>query len=149
MDVGIPEAQTEPMRKALQVLAVSTVLAVVAAGCGGDGDKESKGSLPVTLEGTTNNHGTKDAKDKLEVEADDFYFGPTFIKATSGQQFSVELKNEGGTAHTFTITALGVDVQVAPGESKTFTVTAPTNGSVQFHCRFHQSQGMQGAVFVA
>lgn len=126
---------------------VLSVLALVAVGCGG-GSKSSS-SLPVILEGPTNNHGTKDASDKLVVEADDFYFGPTFIKAKSGRQFSIELKNEGKATHTFTIAALGVDVQVAPGESKTFTVTAPPNGSVEFHCRFHQSQGMQGAVFVA
>jgi plastocyanin len=138
------------MRKRLVIGTLLAAVALVAAGCGGgDGNKEAKGPLPVALEGATNNHGTKDAKDKLEVEADDFYFGPTFVKASSGQQFSVQLKNDGKATHTFTITALGVDVQVGPGESRTFTVTAPKNGSVEFHCRFHQSQGMQGAVFVA
>ena len=135
------------MRKSI-VLVGLVLLSLAAAGCGGESEG-SKGPAPVALEGQTNNHGTKDAKDKMEIEADDFYFGPSFIKASSGQQFSVVLKNEGKASHTFTIPTLGVDVQLAPGESKTITLAAPKNGSVEFHCRFHQSQGMQGAVFVA
>ena len=103
---------------------------------------------PVALPGTTTNHGTAGAKEGLEVELDDFYFGPTFVKATGGQRFTIELKNEGKAAHTFTSTQLGLDEQLAPGAEKTVTVTAPASGFVEFHCRFHQSQGMQGAIFV-
>ena len=42
-------------------------------------------------------HGV--GRNDMEVELDDFYFGPTYIKATPGQQFTVELFNEGGQPH--------------------------------------------------
>ena len=126
---------------------IVVALALALAACG-DSD-EGGGSTLVSLSGKTNEHGTKTATAELEVEADDFYFEPTYIKATAGQAFTVEIHNEGKVAHTFTSTALGVDQEVAAGEKKTITLTAPPSGNALFFCRFHQSQGMQGAVFVA
>jgi plastocyanin len=132
-------------RVALAVLAV----AVLAVACGdSDEPTETGGSPPVSIAGQTNDHGTKTATDKFEVEADDFYFGPTYIKATAGQAFTIELHNEGNTAHTFTSSVLAADEQIRPGEKKTVRLTAPETGTALFFCRFHQGQGMQGAVFV-
>lgn len=120
------------------------VVAVTVAGaaCGGSGDP------PVTLEGTTNDRGTKTAADGLEVEANDVYFTPTFIRATPGQTFSIELKNGGGARHSFTSPDLKVDQDLAPGTTRTVTIEAPASGTAVFSCRYHQIQGMQGAVFV-
>ena len=116
-------------------------MAVGLVACGSD-------DPPVTLEGKTNDHGTKTAADELEVEADDVYFGPTYIRATAGQQFSIQLANEGSARHTFTSPALGVDLELEPGGRRTVTLKAPASGAAPFHCRFHQIEGMQGAVFV-
>ena len=63
---------------------------------------------PVTLEGKVNNHGIGDATSgSIDVELDndgtDYYFGPTFLKASAGKTVTVHLKNTGNTAHTFTI----------------------------------------------
>jgi plastocyanin len=104
---------------------------------------------PVTLSGKVNDEGTKDATGAadLEVEADDFYFKPTFVKATAGQKLTVSLKNEGASTHTFTSTALGVDKELKPGETATVEITVPTADATAFFCRFHQGGGMQGAVF--
>ena len=103
---------------------------------------------PVKLEGKVNDKGTKTAKDnEIEVEQDDFYFEPTFIKAKKGTTLKVELENEGNTAHTFTIDSLNVDKEVQPGKKATVKVKVPSTGSVAFYCRFHQGQGMQGAIF--
>lgn len=125
-------------------------ITLVAAGCGGSGESSTpKGAPPVSLAGSTNDHGTKTATKELEMEADDFYFGPTFVKATAGQTFTIELANEGKATHTFTSTALGIDEQLDPGQKRTVTVTAPQSGTALFFCRFHQGQGMQGAIFVA
>jgi plastocyanin len=122
------------------------LVAVATAGCGSD---EKSSAPPVSLSGTTNNHGSKTASATMEVELDDFYFGPTFIKATEGQRITIDLKNEGKSAHTFTTTELGsVDEELAPGATGTITVTAPASGSGLFFCRFHRRSGMQGAVFV-
>ena len=135
------------MRKLSVVLAL---MLLVAVGCGKSEESSSSNEAPpVSLQGTTNNHGTKTASNDMEVELDDFYFSPTYIKATAGPKFTIELSNEAKVAHTFTSNALGnVDEEIAPGTKKTITVTAPAGGMAVFFCRFHQSQGMQGAVFI-
>jgi plastocyanin len=144
------------MRKPLILLAV---LALAVAGCGDDGDDTEASSggtdptvgSPVALPAGTPFHGTADAQDGMEVELDDFYFGPTVIEATPGQVFKVELFNEGAAPHTFTIDSLNVDQQLGPDERKEITVTAPAAaGEVAFYCKFHRSSGsMQGVLLVA
>ena len=136
---------------------MAVVMMVVLAACGSDSDGGNSGDsgdgkdgkAPVTLAGAVNDHGSKDATGKsgLEVEADDFYFGPSFIKAAAGQSLKLELHNEGTTPHTFTVEG-GVDEELAPDATKTVTVTAPASGVLVYFCRFHRSQGMQGAVYL-
>ena len=128
-----------------RLLVALSMLAVVLAGCGGGDDSSSP---PVSLTGKTNDEGTKAAKDDLEVEADNYYFGPTFITAGASQKFTIQLKNEGATRHTFTSTSLGIDLELAPGATRTVGINAPASGTAEFHCRFHQGEGMQGAVYV-
>lgn len=82
------------------------------------------------------------------MELDDFSFGPTFVRATAGQTFTLELENKGKEPHTFTSTALGIDEQLEPGQKRTITVTAPQRGSTLVTCRLHQALGMQGAIVV-
>jgi plastocyanin len=123
------------------------VLALFLGGCGSDDSEDS--APPVSLSGPVNDHGTAKAEDDLEIEADDRYFGPTFIEAKAGQKFSVELHNEGSARHTFTSGDLGVDLELPQGDRRTISLTAPASGTVTFYCRFHEGQGMKGAVFVA
>jgi plastocyanin len=128
---------------------VLVTIALSAAACGGSDDPSgSGGSPPVSLAGTTNDHGTATATAELEMELDDFYFGPTFVRATAGQAFTLELENEGKEPHTFTSTDLGIDEQLDPGQKRTIRVTAPQSGMALVICRIHQALGMQGAIFV-
>ncbi len=103
------------MRKIVILMAALTLF---VAGCGDDGDDAAGGSAgttatttgsPVSLPAGTTFHGTADAKDGMELELDNFYFGPTVVEATPGQTFKVELFNEGGAPHTFTIDSLSID----------------------------------------
>lgn len=116
-----------------------------AASGGGSG---AAGDAPVDLEGTVNNHGIG-APDggSIEVELDDFYFGPTFVETVSGSKVTVELHNEGDVAHTFTIEGTDIDVEVQPGDTAEAVVDVGDNLPVEFYCRFHEAQGMQGAFF--
>lgn len=130
------------MRKILVLLGA---VAVFVAGCGGGGS-----STPVKLSGDTTNKGTKDLTgSEIELEVNDFYFNPTFIKGgTPGAIITVHVKNEGKNPHTFTSIALVVDQQVNPGETKDVMIRLPQAGATEFHCRFHQqSNGMQGSFF--
>jgi plastocyanin len=122
---------------------------VFVAGCGG-GSSTTAAKTPVKLSGNTTDKGTKDLSgSSIDLEQDDFYFNPTFIKGgTPGATITVHLKNEGKNPHTFTSAALGVDKTLSPGEAADVQVTLPQSGASEFHCTFHQqSNGMQGAFF--
>jgi plastocyanin len=60
---------------------------------------------------------------------------------------TVHLANEGNATHTFTSDSLGVDEELSGGDSSSVTITLPEEGAVEFHCRFHEGQGMKGAFF--
>ena len=102
---------------------------------------------PCSSKGEVNDHGTEEAGDTIEVELDDFYFGPTFMQAQPGATVTVTLNNEGDAPHTFTIDDLDVDEEVEPGDSREVEVALPDDGATLFDCRFHIAQGMQGAFF--
>ncbi len=101
---------------------------------------------PVQLEGQVNEHGASTVSGgSIELELDDFYFQPTYVQATPGATVEVELSNEGSASHTFTIDDQNIDVTLEPDGHETVQVTMPDSGSLRFYCRFHASQGMQGA----
>jgi plastocyanin len=147
----------------MQKKALAIGLAVVAGswaltGCGSSKSSTSSGTgadtggAPVTLNGSVNSHGSKDLSGKssasLQLEADDFYFAPTFLKAKAGEKITIELHNEGKATHTFTTSDGSVDQTLTPGSKATVTVTAPSSGVLTYYCRFHQSRGMQGGVYL-
>jgi len=151
------------MRKILATTAVTAGLVLAVTACSSSGSSSSStttkaktqtAAAPVQLPGTTNNKGTKDlsakgASTSIELEQDDYYFNPTFMKVAPGQKITLELHNEGKATHTFTSTQLGVDKEVPPDGKATVTVTMPMSGNVTFFCRFHRSSGMQGAFVVS
>jgi plastocyanin len=97
-------------------------------------------------------HGTKDVSGetgKVEVELDDDYFEPTILTGEPGQKVTLELKNEGNNPHTLTISDQGIDKEVQPADEAEVDVTFPENGQLAFVCRFHESNGMVGALEVA
>ena len=145
-----------------RLMMLAFVTALVAVGCSKTSTPSSSSepsatpeasamasSAPVTLSGTVNNHGTKDIAmaTTLELEQDNFYFNPTFVKAEPGAKLTVMLKNEGKVPHNFTIDSLHVNETLQPDTKKTVTITLPSSGTVPFYCSFHKSQGMQGAIF--
>ena len=149
------------MRKVLILMTVPLLVLGLAA-CGSSSSDTSSGSTDSSaksaastekLTGKVNDKGTSDVSGKsdatLEIETDDFYFKPTYVQAKPGQQIKVELHNEGKATHTFTVSSLGIDTQLAPDAKKDVTVTVPDQaGLVEFHCTFHGSMGMRGAFVV-
>ena len=126
--------------------------ALLVVGFGVVGLAGAKTSKPVTVDGKVNVEGTKDVSAKsaatIDMEADDYYFGPTFVKVKPGEKVTIELENEGNASHTFTSDSLSIDQQVAAGKKAKFTVTVPSDGTAfEFHCSFHEDMGMQGAFF--
>lgn len=121
---------------------VGTGLAIVAlvvgmAGCGGgDDDERLTGSRPeVVAESEPKPH-----------------FEPKELTARLGTEVAFDLKNEGDKVHNFTLSFLGVDQDVQPGETVQikFTVTEPPKGVefFTFYDKNYQGEGMQGRINV-
>jgi hypothetical protein len=85
----------------------------------------------VTLGGVAYaDHGTKDVRNlsKLELEADDYYFSPTFLRGKPGQKLTLLVENEASTLHNIRIPALGIDNDVPPKGKVQVDVTFPPSG---------------------
>jgi plastocyanin len=134
----------------LSILAAAAFLLVGAASCGGYGDdKESEEGTTTTIGGVqVESHGTKDVSgvgsEKVEIEMYDNYFEPTILEGKPGQKVTIELKNEGEAAHTFTISEQSIDQEVQPADEAESEVTFPESGELTFTCKFHESSGMVG-----
>jgi plastocyanin len=82
----------------------------------------------------------------IEVEADNFYFSPTVLTGKPGQTITLELKNEGSSEHNFTLESQHIDQDLETGESAKVKVSFPQSGTLLFHCKYHESIGMRGAL---
>jgi plastocyanin len=128
------------------------VLALAVAGCGGSGNDEgSEGSSKqkATIAGLeANDHGSATIEDsgKTEVELDDNYFEPTVLEGKPGENALLELKNEGGTEHNFTLEDQSIDEDVEAGEETEVMVKIPESGELSFYCKYHKDLGMAGAL---
>ena len=110
-----------------------------------------KKSQLVTMNGATYaDHGTRDVRklSKLELEADDYYFGPTFLRGNPGQKLTLMIENEVSTLHNITIPALGIDKDIPPKGKVQLDVAFPTSGVLTFSCKFHGPLGMAGMLKV-
>jgi len=134
------------------VVIAALFLVFAAAGCGGSSksSSDSEETTSTTIMGSqVESHGTKDvttASGKVEIELYDNYFEPTILKGKPGQMVELELKNEGKAAHTFTLAEQRVDEEIQPGDETEAKIKFPASGELKFVCKFHQGQGMIGAL---
>ena len=91
-------------------------------------------------------HGSRDVSGRREahLEADDYYFKPTFLRGKPGQAITLEVENESGTLHNLTVPGLGIDRDLAPHAKLKLAVTFPASGTITFHCKLHGALGMNG-----
>jgi YVTN family beta-propeller protein len=91
-------------------------------------------------------HGTKQVAGLVEValEADEYYFAPTYLQGESGQALTLTVKNRLGTLHNLSIPNLQIDQDLPPqGEAKV-RIAFPASGSMRFFCKIHAAMGMNG-----
>jgi plastocyanin len=91
-------------------------------------------------------HGTKDVQNqsKLELEADDYYFSPTFLRGKPGQKLTLLVESDSSTLHNISIPALGIDRDIPPKGKVQLEVTFPASGVLAFFCKLHGPLGMNG-----
>src|SRR5262245_36212149 len=135
------------MHRSPLVIAAAGACVLALVGCSSDKKEQvdsTSASAPVSLSGSVNDKGTKDAigdgaTPTLELELDDNYFNPTFTQFAPGAVVTVELKNEGSREHTFTLADGDVDQSLQPDETAEVKVTVPSTGSANFFCRIHKN----------
>jgi plastocyanin len=99
------------------------------------------GSISVNDHGTTSVSG----KTSVTIEADNFYFSPSFISGDPGQKVEVQLKNDApSTMHNFSVDEQNVNVDLDPGKQMSASVTIPQSGVLVFFCEYHHASGMNG-----
>jgi YVTN family beta-propeller protein len=133
-----------PRKIAVQPLAgAAATTPAVAPATGAPAGK----SRTVTLGSMTYaDHGSKDARSrtKLPLEADDYYFSPTFVRGAPGQKLTLLVENEASTLHNLSIPSLGIDRDIPPKAKVQVDVTFPASGVLAFSCKFHGPLGMNG-----
>jgi YVTN family beta-propeller protein len=111
-----------------------------------------KSAKSVTIAGVVySDHGTRDISGQrvVKLEADDYYFGPTFLRGAPGQRVRLRVENESGTLHNITIADQHIDRDILPKKTIEVDVTVPPSGLVRFTCKFHGPLGMNGHLSVA
>jgi YVTN family beta-propeller protein len=101
----------------------------------------------VTIGGVTYaDHGSRDVGSLkvVKMEADDYYFGPTFLRGRPGQRVRLRIENESGTLHNITIAGQQIDRDILPKKTIEVDVTIPESGTLVFSCKFHGPLGMNG-----
>jgi plastocyanin len=81
---------------------------------------------------------------EVDLEADEYYFEPAFLRGTPGQKLKLEIENESNTLHSFTIPEQKLDMDIPPKGKIVVEVTFPQSGLVGFFCKFHSALGMNG-----
>ena len=85
----------------------------------------------------------------VEVVSFDIYFEPSEVTIPANTDVTVNLPNEGVTPHNFSIDALGIDVDIAPGATEQVVINAPA-GEYEYYCNVpgHKQAGMLGTLTV-
>ena len=102
---------------------------------------------PAPAAGAGENAGDAAASDRFTVESVDIGFVPTEITVPSDREVTILLPNTGASPHNFSIDALDISVDIAPGETKEITFTAP-EGEYEYYCNVpgHKEAGMVGTL---
>ena len=69
---------------------------------------------------------------EADLEADEYYFEPAFLRGTPGQKLRLEIENESSTLHSFTVPEQKLDMDIPPKKKVAVEVIFPPSGVVRF-----------------
>jgi uncharacterized cupredoxin-like copper-binding protein len=111
-------------------------------------------TLPIALADSKKRKKKKKKKKKKsgtspDIVLDEFSYAPNTLTIRAAQDVSLLLRNDGGITHTFVIDELALDVELAPGASRSIVINAPA-GQYAIYCRIpgHKEAGMTGTLNV-
>lgn len=100
---------------------------------------------------TYNNHGLQDVTDQdtVEVQADNYYFEPTFLRGPRVDTVKLRIRNRSNTLHNITMLGSGenegqIQQDIPPNGTVEVEAAFPQTGSFHFFCKYHIGQGMSG-----
>jgi plastocyanin len=148
-------------RRLARLLVLFLALGLVASGCSKKAETTGSATPSASASGSgsgqmtigsdkANNKGTASISgmEDFSVEVDNFYFKPTVLKGTAGQQIKLELENESSTLHNFTLADQNIDQDIQAGQKMEVTVKLPASGFLEFFCKYHKTSGMVGELSV-
>ncbi|MGH2618591.1 MAG: cupredoxin domain-containing protein [Thermomicrobiales bacterium] len=112
----------------------------------------AQGAAPTTAEATpapAAEEAASPAAETVEVVSHDIFFEPEAVAIPADTEVTFVLPNEGVTAHNFSIDALDISVDQAPGETQEVVINAPA-GTYEYYCNVpgHKAAGMVGTLTV-
>jgi plastocyanin len=122
------------MRLTRALLPIAALLPLAACGSTENSTSSGSGSGAASGSGPT-------------VTAMDFSFSPTNVSLPSGGQVTVTFVNQGSTEHSLTLDDNSASMDADPGKTVTLSFSAPSSGTVSFHCKYHPTQ-MKGTFTV-
>ncbi len=150
-------ALTGPAALALTLAACSSGGGGASAASDGNGTPPPSAASPSAtgcqaqagLTGTVLDHGTEQVSGtKVALQAEDTFFQPTCV-VVSGGKLTVTITNVGTALHNFSVTSLGIDQDVQPGQTITVNLRFDGASPLPFLCKYHVGAGMQGAFLPA
>jgi len=161
------------VRRTGAMMAIASIALVMLAACGAGGAEEVRedvtrvptmsdaaaqatreaANAPATTPGAAGGTPTTNAPTAavtVDVVAEDIFFEPKELTIPANTDVTVNVRNEGAAPHNFSIDALGVSVDVAPGATKQVVINAPA-GEYEFYCNVpgHKEAGMVGTLTVS
>jgi plastocyanin len=145
-----------------RILAIAGALALTLGACSSGNESSTEAAATTEeppagggcaaaagLSGPIEDQGTAEAAGgAITLDASEFAFSPTCIEAAGGETLEVTVANGGSALHNLSVASLGIDEDVVAGETITVEVTLPDSGSLPFVCKYHVSNGMQGAFVI-
>jgi uncharacterized cupredoxin-like copper-binding protein len=162
------------VRRTGAMMATASFALVVLAACGAGGAEEARedvtrvptmsdaaaqatreaanapAATPGAEGGTPTTGATTAAAMTVDVVAQDIFFEPKELTIPANTDVTVNLPNEGAAPHNFSIDALGIDVDIAPGATEQVVINAPA-GEYEYYCNVpgHKEAGMVGTLTVS
>src|SRR5215217_3145626 len=162
------------VRRTGAMMATASFALVVLAACGAGGAEEARedvtrvptmsdaaaqstrdaANAPAATPGaegeTPTTGATTAAAMTVDVVAHDIFFEPKGLTIPANTDVTVNVPNEGAAPHNFSIDALGIDVDIAPGATEQVVINAPA-GEYEFYCNVpgHKEAGMVGTLTVS
>jgi uncharacterized cupredoxin-like copper-binding protein len=135
-----------PGHKEAGMVGTLTVSEEVAAAPAGAATPAGSAAAPAAASPATTGAA---AAQSVEFVAYDIYFEPKEVTIPANTDVTAVIRNDGAAPHNFSIDELGIDVDVAPGETKETVINAPA-GEYEYYCNVpgHKEAGMVGKLIV-